>query len=381
MIFNERVKHNLLTWNDKEPIFKQFEKKCEKLSNLTGLVIDPYAYQLQYQLHVANKNYFINLQTKLYEMLYKKYPNVEFGMAGRLKSPFSHYEKVIRKFVYQFEKDEIRPVSILDDYAIKIFLRHINYPIDKLSIDDEGIYIDYGTNEFRFKDGDAFVFEHEGKSLTIAVEKGASNIWIDHTTPYICTTRNGKEISIPLDLATTYKRSSDEHLVKYCYEFQDATENFFNTLIDENKKDENEKSTTKKDEIIDDSYITKKKKDYIENRKESGYASLQMSFYSKRRNLGIECQTRTQDMERFNNEEREYGYKPNEHTISYNSLSQTSQFTFTTKFKDGGFQTFEMSEGECFELIFGIPLDEYSKQMMPTLTPKKDNERKDDGAR
>lgn len=363
MIINERVKRNLLTWNDEEPIYKQFEKKCEKLSNLTGLVINPIDYQLQYQLHVANKQYFMNLQTKLYERLYKKYPNVDFGMAGRLKSPFSHYEKVIRKFVEQFEKDEIRPVSILDDYAIKIFLRHINYPIDKISVDSEGIYIDSGTNEFRFNDGDSFVFEHEEKSLNVVVEEGARNIWLDHTTPYICTTRNGKELQIPLSLSKTYKRSTKEHLVKYCYEFQKDMEKFFNTLKDKDKDD--------------DSFITKKKKDYIDAPKESGYSSLQMSFYSERRNLGIECQTRTYDMERFNNEEREYGYKPNEHELSHNSLDKISRFALTTKFKHGGFKTYDMSDPECFELIFGISMEDYSKKMKPTLTPKESKDIED----
>lgn len=359
MIINERVKRNLLTWNDEEPVYKQFEKKCEKLSSLTGLVIDPLDYQLQYKLHESRKSEYIDIQTRLYARLYKKYPNVEFGMSGRLKSPFSHYEKVIRKFVEQFEKDEIRPVSILDDYAMKIFLKHINYSIDKVSVDSDGIYIDSGAYEFRFSDGDSFDFEYEGKTLNIVVKEGASNIWLDHTTPYICTTRNGKEIQVPLSLAKTYKRSTKEHLVKYCYEFQKDIERFYNK----------------------ENFITKKKKDYIDTPKESGYASLQMSFYNEEKNLGIECQTRTYDMERFNNEEREYGYKPNEHTLSRNSINQISRFALTTKFKNGGFQTYDMSDPECFKLIFGTTMEEYSKRMKPTLTPKEDNERKDDGSR
>lgn len=367
MIINERVKRNLLTWNDDEPIYKQFEKKCEKLSDLTGLVIDPLDYQVQYKLHESRKSEYIDLQTKLYAKLYKKYPNVEFGMSGRLKSPFSHYEKVIRKFVQQFEKDEIKPVSILDVYAIKVFLRHINYPVDKISVDSEGIYIDSGANEFRFSDGDSFDFEYNEKTHNVVVQAGASNIWIDNSIPHISTTIDDEPVDFLLNTAKTYKRSTEQHLIKYCYEFQKEIEKFFNTLKSKDKQD--------------NSFVTKKKKDYIETRKESGYASLQMSFYNEKKNLGIECQTRTHDMEKFNNEEREYGYKPNEHKLSRNSISQISRFALTTRFKNGGFQTYDMSDPECFELIFGTTIEEYSKKMKPTLTSKEGTTIEDDGAR
>ena len=41
MIIDENVKNRLLTWNDDEPIYKQFEEKCVTLSEISGLVINP----------------------------------------------------------------------------------------------------------------------------------------------------------------------------------------------------------------------------------------------------------------------------------------------------------------------------------------------------
>lgn len=365
MIIEEKIKNKLLNWNDTDPIYKQFEKKCATLSKISGLIINPEEYQLQYQLHESAIDSYMDLQKELYEVLYEKYPNLEFGMSGRLKSPYSHYEKVIRKFVELFQKDEFKPVEILDDYAIKIFLLYINYPIDKISIDTEGIYIDSGANEFRIDDTDCFEFLQEDKILKVNVEKGAHNIWVDNATPYIYTTRNGKELTFPLSNAITYKKSSRESLVEYCRDFQKDVENFYNMK----------------------GFATKKRKDYISQPKPSGYASRQCSFYSEEQDLGIECQIRTYDMERFNNEEREYGYKPNEHKISSNSLNTVPHFVLTTKTADG-VENYPMTNSECFKYIFGISLQEYRKQMKPVLALKEEKKKenykhkeREDGAR
>ncbi|MCI8482026.1 MAG: hypothetical protein HFJ27_02870 [Clostridia bacterium] len=358
MFIDERAKNKLLTWNDTEPIYKQFEKKCAMLSRLSYLIINPNDYQLQYKLHEASLEDFIDLQTKLYGFLYKKYPNVEFGMSGRFKSPFSHYEKVIRKFVDLFQKDEFKPVEILDDYAIKVFLLSINYPIDKVSIDSEGIYVDCGPDEFRILSGDAFEFSYKNQLFPIVVEKNASNVWVNNSIPYIHTTRNNQELNLPLNTAITYKKSSKEDLVKYCYDFQKDIENFY----------------------AEEDFKTKKRKDYIAHEKLSGYASLHCSLYSKEQGLGLECQIRTHDMERFNNVERTYGYKPLEHTLSNNSLSKLPHFILTTRFADG-YTTYKMSDAECFEYVYGISLKEYRKQIKPTLQEKKTSLGKNDGAR
>lgn len=358
MLMDEKVKNRLMKWNDDEPIFKQFERKCATLTRLSNLIIDPNDYQLQYNIHESSLDDFIQLQTDLYGFLYEKYPHLDFGMAGRFKSPFSHYEKVIRKFIDLFQKDDFQAVEIMDDYAIKVFLLSLNYPINKISIDSEGIYIDSGPDEFRIIDGDCFEIPFESKKLNISVQENARNVWIDNNTPYICANRNGKDIYLPLSTATTYKKSSKEDLVPYCNDFQKDIESFYESQ----------------------GFETKKRKDYIARPKPSGYASLQCSFYSEEQGLGLECQIRTYDMERFNNMEREYGYKPSEHTLSNNSLSKIPRFALTTKLADG-YHTYRMTDAECFEYIYGIPLKEYRKQIKPTLQEKKSKakEKADEG--
>lgn len=362
MVIDEKVKERLLTWNDAEPIYKQFERKCKTLTRISGLLINPDDYQVQYDSQKPYTEYYMNLQNELYGFLYKKYPNVEFAMAGRLKSPFSYYEKVIRKFVEQLAKDEYRVVEVLDVYAIKIFLLNINYTIDKASIDSQGIYIDSGANEFRIDPGDCFEFMQEGKVINAVVEENAGNVYLDNTIPHICITRNDEKFDFPLNTATTYKKSSKEHLVKYCYKIQSDVEEFCNE-----KK-----------------FSTKKRKDYIEKPKASGYSSLQDSFYSEETGLGLECQTRTYDMEKFNNEEREKLYKPNEHRLSRNSQKKTPRFALTTRvnFSEEGFTTWKWDEKECFKYLFGISLNDYRKQMQPTVEFKeKEDEKADNGAR
>lgn len=347
MIIDEAVKKQLLTWNDDEPIYKQFEEKCATLSHLSGLVIDPDAYQVQYEAQKSSVNYYMDLQNELYGFLYKKYPNIEFAMAGRLKSSFSYYEKVIRKYIEQLSKDECRIVEVLDVYAIKVFLLNINYPIDKVSIDSEGIYIDSGANEFRIDKDDCFEFMHEGKVITALVNDDATNVYVDNSTPHICTTRNNEAFDFPLNTATTYKKSSKEHLTKHCYKFQEDIATFYN----------------------DKNFITRKMKDYIASPKPSGYSSLQWSFYSEDESLGIECQTRTYDMEKFNNMEREEAYKPNEHKLTKNALKKVPRFALTTKtnFSEEGYTTWKWDESECFEYLFGTSLKEYRKKMQPTV--------------
>lgn len=362
MIIDENVKNKLLTWNDDEPIYKQFEEKCATLSKLSSLVIDPYAYQVQYEAQKSSVNYYMDLQNELYGFLYKKYPNIEFAMAGRLKSSFSYYEKIIRKYIEQLSKDEFRIVEVLDVYAIKVFLLNINYPVDKISVDSEGIYIDSGANEFRIDKDDCFEFMHEGKAITALVNDDATNVYVDNSTPHICTTRNNEEFDFPLNTATTYKKSSKEHLVKYCYKFQEDIAAFYN----------------------EKEFTTRKMKDYIASPKDSGYSSLQWSFYSEEESLGIECQTRTYDMEKFNNLEREYGYKPNEHKLSKNSLMKTPRFALTTRvnFSEEGYTTWRWEEDECFEYLFGMSIKEYRKKTQPTVEFKKDTSvEKEDKAR
>lgn len=353
MIIDENVKNKLLTWNDDEPIYKQFEEKCATLSKLSGLVIDPYTYQVQYEAQKSSVDYYMDSQSELYGFLYNKYPNVEFAMAGRLKSPFSYYEKVIRKYIEQLSKDEFRIVEVLDVYAIKVFLLNINYPVDKVSIDTEGIYIDSGPNEFRIDKDDCFEFIHEGKAITALVNEGATNVYVDNSTPRICTTRNNEDFDFPLNKATTYKKSSKEHLTKYCYKFQEDIATFYN----------------------DRKFTTRKMKDYIASPKASGYSSLQWSFYSEEESLGIECQTRTYDMEKFNNIEHEEVYKPNEHELTRNALKKVPRFALTTRtnFSEEGYTTWRWDEAECFEYLFGTSLKEYRKKMQPTVEFKKDN--------
>ena len=365
MFIDEKVKNKLMTWNDNEPIYKQFERKCATLSKMSGLVINPDDYQIQYESQMSSINHYMDLQNELYGFLYKKYPNVEFAIAGRAKSSFSYYEKVIRKFIEQLLKDEYRIVEILDVYAVKVFLLNVNYPIDKVSIDMEGIYIDSGANEFRIDKDDCFEFVYGDKTIDAVVKEGFSNVYIDNTVPHICTTRNDKTFDFPLNMATTLKKSSKELLVKYCYKFQETIGEFYN----------------------DKKFTTKKMKDYIDTPKISGYSSLQWSFYSEENALGIETQTRTYDMEQFNNAEREYGYKPGEHKLSRNSLKRMPRFALTTKLPKESFNnwktnnkdeygTWRWDDNECFKYLFGISLKEYRKMMQPTVEFKKEKNEK-----
>lgn len=354
MIIEEKIKSKLLNWNDKEPIYKQFEKKCAALTRISGVIINPNDYQLQYELHSSSLDTYTDYQTELYGMLYEKYPNLTFGMSGRLKSQFSHYEKVVRKFVELFERDEFKTAEILDDYAMKVFILSVNYDVDKISVDTEGIYIDSGTDEFRICDNDCFEFLYEGKELNVPVEEGQTNVWIDCNIPYISTTITKSDISnekitLPLKDAVKYRRSNKEDLVDYCYDMQKDIESFYNSR----------------------GFTTMKRKDYISRPKPSGYASRQCSFYSEEQGLGLECQIRTYDMEKFNTYERKLTYKPDEKKISSNSLSKVSRFALTTKFGDG-YQTYTMTDAECFEYIFDMPLKEYRKLMKPTIAFKED---------
>lgn len=351
MVIDKKIKAKLLAWNDKEPIFKQFERKCSTLSRISNLVIDPNTYQLQYELHLSSMDTYIDLQNEAYKAIHEKYPQIEFGMSGRLKSHFSHYEKVIRKFIDLFEKDEIKPVEILDDYAMKIFLFSKDYVVDKVAIDSEGIYIDSEADEFRICDKDAFEFkvkdpnfETKLKTINAVVENGQTNVTIENGIPYIYTSLNNETLSFPLHHAVKYKRSNKDDLVPYCYDIQREVENFFNK----------------------NGFATKKRKDYIARPKESGYSSNQCSFYSDELSLGLECQIRTQDMELFNNLEREYGYKPDEKKISTNSLKKVPRFVLTTNFADGP-HSFALSDAECFKYVYGITLQEYRRQMKPTI--------------
>jgi hypothetical protein len=340
MILDEDVKNELLTWNDTEDIYKQFEQKCATLSKLTNLKIKPEDYKLQYDLHRTAMDSYMKLQKDLYGVLYEKYPNVEFGMAGRLKSLYSHYEKVIRKFVEQMPKGNTKMVEIFDDYAIKIFILYVNYSIDQIGIDSEGIYIDSGADEFRIDNGDCFEFKIDDKTYKVPVSQDCSNVWQENSVAYIRATINDELIRLPLSDAITYKKSSRDYLVNYCKDFQDDVEAFYGS----------------------NNFETKKRKDYISHPKQSGYESRQCSFYSEEQALGIECQIRTYDMEQFNNLEREYGYKPEERDLNGNSISKVPYFVLTTR-TENGYETYAMTYEECFRYVYGISLQEYRKQI------------------
>ncbi len=360
MIIDENLKKDLNTWinTNNKSIYSQFEKKCTILSKISNMKINPMQYYLQYDFQAGSLAKFENLQTQLYKKIAKKYPNLEFGMSGRLKSPASHYEKVIRKFVEEFERDEFKPIEILDDYAMKIFTFAIRHPIDKVGIDSEGIYIDSNEDEFRITKNDCFEFEYNNDTITVPVktdenqEDALLNVWNDNGAAYICTEINGEAITLLLKNAKVYKRSNKEDLIDYCAGIQETAEAFFHS-----KK-----------------FVTRKRKDYISRPKPSGYASRQVSFYNENENdenanLGLECQIRTYDMEKFNNFERTFGYKPHESKISPNSLNLLPRFIVTTKFKSG-IVTYELDENECFKYVYGMSLEEYFKKMKATLSEK-----------
>lgn len=353
MVIEEKSKKRLLTFNNDEEIYKQFEKKCAYLSRLSGLKLDPSYYKLQYEIQEASIADYVNFQTEIYEIIAKKFPELDFGISGRLKSPFSYYEKIIRKFVNLLEKDELKTVEVLDTFAMKLFVLSVNYPVDKISADSDGIYIDSGPDEFRISEPisldvpyknrlvtDAFEFNYNGRKILVLVEEGLNNVWTANNIPYICTTIDGEKISFPLNAAINYKKSHKEDLVSYCAAIQETVQDFLNTA----------------------GFTTKKRKDYIKHPKSSGYSSMQWSYYSEEQSLGVEFQTRTYDMELYSTWERQIAYKPNEHTISSNSLNMVPRYVLTTKFPDG-IHTLQMTEAECFEYLYHMPLRDYRKLM------------------
>lgn len=353
MVIEEKTKKKLLNFNSDEDIYKQFERKCSYLSRLSGMKIDPTYYKLQYDIQEASMNDYVELQTQIYKTIDSKFPQLDFGMSGRLKSPFSYYEKIIKKYINLIEKDEFVLVEVLDDFAMKVFVTSINYPVDKISVDDDGIYIDSGPDEFRISEPnnieypvknklvtDAFEFDYNGRKITIIVEDGMSNVYVDNTIPYICTTINNEKVTFPLNSAITYKKSHKEDLVPYCVAIQEAAQDYLNSQ----------------------GFVTKKRKDYIKHPKQSGYSSMQWSYYSKEQSLGLELQTKTYDMEAYSNWERGLDYKPNEHIVSSNSLDKIPRFVLTTKFPDG-VHTLQMTEAECFEYIYHMTLKDYRKLM------------------
>lgn len=353
MIIEEKAKKRLLTFDKNEDIYKQFEKKCSYLSKISGIKIDPSYYKLQYEIQEASMSDYIELQTEIYKTVDNKFPQLDFGISGRLKSPYSYYEKIIRKYVNLIEKDEFVLVEVLDTFAMKMFVSSINYPINKVSVDSDGIYIDSGPDEFRISEPiildvpyknrlvtDAFEFNYNGQIITALVEDGLSNIWINNSVPYICTTINNEKLTFPLNSAINYKKSHKEDLTPYCAAIQETIQEYLNSH----------------------GFTTKKRKDYIKHPKQSGYSSMQWSYYSEDQSLGLEFQTKTFDMESYSNWERGLNYKPEEHIISPNSLNKVPRFVLTTKFSDG-IHTYPMTEAECFEYLYHIPLKDYRKLM------------------
>lgn len=372
MVIDEKIKAQLLHWEDKN-IYGQFEKKCATLSKISGLNIDPSMYQLQYDLYTSHLNDYINFQTNAYAYIYKTHPEIDFTMAGRLKSRFSHYEKVIRKFIEQFEKDIFTNVKISDGYAIKVFIRSVAYDINKVSYDSNGVYVDYGKDEFRLVNNDVFSIPYGNRIIDAIVhaeknEQGKTvfNIIKRDNELFISTKIDNDVVELPLSEATTYKKSNKADLVPYCKQLEEDIITFYTSK-------QFEKQFEQKFEVI-------KRKDYISRPKESGYESLQSSFYSEESGLALECQVRTSDMEDFNNAERETGYKPNEHKLSSNPMDRLPRFALTTRFKRGGFQTYLMSEGECYEYIYKNSFKEYTKKTMSKITSQS-LEKKIDGSK
>lgn len=362
MIIDEKTRNRLLKFNDEEDIYKQFERKCANLSRISGIRINPVYYKKQYETHEIKLNYFANIQNEIYKLIHKKYPEIDFGLSGRLKTISSHYEKIIRKFIDLFRKDEFRAVEILDIYAMKAFILSVNYPVDKISVDSNGIYIDSGCKEFRITEPvlldatytknklvtDAFEFDYQGRTITASVKEGKDNIFIEDNIPYISTLIDGAEAFLPLNSAKTYKRSCKDDIVPYCHEIQENIVKYLDSK----------------------GYSAKKKKDYITTPKKSGYSSLQSSFFSEEESLGIEFQIRTYDMELYNNEERKDGYKPNEGKLSNNSTDNTPRFVLTTKFPNG-VHTRIMDKNDCFKYLYHTTIEEYNKTIKPIIEPEK----------
>lgn len=327
-------------FNDTEPIRKQFVAKCAEISKLSGVQIDPYYYFEQFDNFSGSIAYFADIQTELYAKLKTKYPELEFGIRGRTKAPLNYYEKVIKKLIQNpFEKPKI-----YDQFANKIFLMSVQYSIDSINIEDEKVQIESDKELFDIDINDCFDFLYKNSIRAVLVED-LSNIIIDNGEVFILflDKEDNTTKKLPLSNAIHYRKSSKDDLVPYCYEIRKDILEFYETKKFERKKTKN----------------------YIKSPKESGYESIQDSYYSTEYDVGIETQIKTFDMDKNAKDDPmqcRTTYKPGVKDLNNNSIYRVPKYALTTGRKDTNIPlTYTPAEDVCFKYTFDFLKEDYLK--------------------
>lgn len=331
-----------------ETIIKQFVVQCNEINEIYKSHIDPYFYIAQFYQFSSSIRYYAELQEQLYKELKTQLPSMDFGIRGRSKTAFSYFQKVLEKL----RKQPFNIASIEDQFANKIFLRSIDYPIDNIDIYCDNSFMLYsGCYELNLIDGDALKLQHSDQLPsyldTIIIKNPSEQIIIKDNNIFLKDLDTGIICDIT---GATLKRSNKDTLIPYIYEMRKISADFY----------------TKS------GFERCKTKDYIATPKENGYSSLQDSFYCKTNKLYIETQYKTQDMEKASKEDpsqKRNTYKPGSREINKNTLYQVPHYVLTTSFYDDKQQqaiptSYIPSDDKCLEYTFHITKKEYLEEMV-----------------
>lgn len=330
-----------------EIVIKQFERQCDALNKKYNSNIDAYHYISQFNKFSSSIRYFSELQEKLYGELKTKFPNLDFGIRGRSKTALSYFTKVLDKL----KKDPFSIAEVQDQFANKVFLRSIDFPIDKVNIYYDGTYnINSGLHELSLIKSDALNFspdiQNPNYPNTIIIKNPSeqlvskgNNLWVKDLDTGIMRNVTG----------ATLKRSNEASLIPYLYKMRNISVDLY----------------------ANSGFERCKIRDYIATPKESGYSALQDSFYCKKNNLSLETQYKTQDMERESKEnplqKRNY-YKKGSREINKNTLYQVPHYALTTCIYDEVKKqavptTYIPSDDKCLEYTFHITKEAYLEEM------------------
>lgn len=330
-----------------EIVIRQFEKQCYALNKKYSCHINPDYYISQFNKYSSSIRYFSELQQKLYMELKTKFPNLDFGIRGRSKTALSYFTKVLDKL----KKDPFSIAEVQDQFANKVFLRSVNFPIDRIEIYDDGSFIIHsGIHELSLIENDALEFSSDVHNPnypnTIVIRDLSEQIVVKDQDLQIKDLDTGLMRNLT---GSTLKRSNKNCLIPYVYKMRKISVDLYSSV----------------------GFNRCKIKDYIAAPKENGYSALQDSFYSKKLNLSLETQYKTEDMERDSKEnplqKRNY-YKKGSREINKNTLYQVPHYALTTCIYDERKKqviptTYIPTDDKCLEYTFHITKEEYLKEM------------------
>lgn len=320
-----KKKYKYVLDEDNIDIIEQFKTMCKDLEQTSKQPIDTQFYIDRYYLYTSEKaiNEFKDIQERMYIYLKSIYPNIDFGIRGRTKSPFSYFQKILNKL----EEDPHTNAYVNDECANKIFIRSRDCKMQKANYDAEGPYITQGKEIIRITPGDVLCVNFNGNYYNINVTSIAKSLDLRDNHIYVKTPEG---LIIPIENGIL-KKCNNNYLIPFCYKFRD--------LVDEFCKNEN-------GELI-------KQTDYIASPKESGYSSLQDSYVivSKDFRLSTETQIKTADMEidsKTNPKQKRSFYKPESKVLSPNSIYKVPIYILTTAFEP---QKYSLEKFTCASII------------------------------